>query len=224
MDFSFKSRQIAQLRAKFRNLSNVIWISDWIESLPLLGIGSFDLTICLGVIHHIKNPEKGTSILRDSQRISGGANLMVYGKYGRAGIYHMQELMKKVNMGVSIIHEELKNAKIVIYSLPDHHWFNSNYYRDHKTMGDVGVYDLILHKRDISYDIKGLYTLIEQGCYNYVNYDNILGMDTMIWRPNKLSRTSVKVLSRSSNLNQMLSGEIISSKMVTHSIYMKNSN
>ena len=56
-DFSKTSMSIAQIRAKSRRLSNIVWVIDWIENLPRLGLGRFDFVGCTGVLHHLKSPQ-----------------------------------------------------------------------------------------------------------------------------------------------------------------------
>ena len=47
---------------------------------------------------------------------------------------------------------------------------NSYVSGDHITMGDVGIYDLLLHKRDVSYDIREAFRFVEMGGYNFVGF------------------------------------------------------
>ena len=44
-DFSKPSMSISQLKVKMRGSSKVVWIIDWIESLPRLGLGKFDFAV-----------------------------------------------------------------------------------------------------------------------------------------------------------------------------------
>ena len=37
-------------------------------------------------------------------------------------------------------------------------------------MGDIGIYDLLLHKRDVSFSVLGLYVWLELGGYNVVRF------------------------------------------------------
>ena len=37
-------------------------------------------------------------------------------------------------------------------------------------MGDIGIYDLLLHKRDVSFSVLGLYVWLELGGYNVVSF------------------------------------------------------
>ena len=157
----------AQFKAKIRGLLNIIWVIDWIESIPQLGIGRFDFISCTGVLHHLKNPQKGLKILSE---LDGAINLMVYGRYGRTGVYHIQKVLRAIIQEDVGIIKEIKYAKSVIDILPGGHWFNHFQFQMDKMMGDVGIYDLLLHKRDISFTVDGLHRWLRQGGYNFVDY------------------------------------------------------
>ena len=90
LDFSSTSMKISQRRARARKLGNIIWIRSWIEDVRFLGLGLFDDFSCSGVLHHLKSPIYGLNILKDQLTNDGGINIMVYGQYGRTGVYQMQ--------------------------------------------------------------------------------------------------------------------------------------
>ena len=52
-----------------------------------------------GVLHHLPDPDEGLRALRDVLRPSGAMRLMVYARYGRAGIYMMQEYCRLLEIG-----------------------------------------------------------------------------------------------------------------------------
>ena len=99
IDFSKESMSIAQHRSSFRGWLKIVWIVDWIEILPRLGLGNFDLAVSTGVLHHLKNPQAGLSTINDAQLSYGGAEIMVYGMYGRTPIYWIQKVMQMINEG-----------------------------------------------------------------------------------------------------------------------------
>ena len=68
VDFSAMSMVIAKKKAVIRRLANILWVNDWIESIPYLGMGNFDLIICTGVLHHMKNPGRGLRKLNEIQK------------------------------------------------------------------------------------------------------------------------------------------------------------
>jgi SAM-dependent methyltransferase len=170
LDFSKTSMLIAQKRAKMRNLNSLIWIIDWIENLPLLGLGNFQLVLCSGVLHHLKNPEKGLKITNDMQSTDGGADVMVYGKYGRTGVYILQTVLSIINKKERSLAGELKNAKAILKALSEDHWLSPNSFGDLVEMTDSGIYDLLLHKRDVSFSVTEVYEWTEKSGYTFVDY------------------------------------------------------
>ena len=170
VDFSKTSMSFAQLKHRIRRTANVVWVISWIENIPLHGLGSFDFVTCTGVLHHLKSPPKGLRILRDIQLPHAGAELMVYGKYGRTGIYQLQDVLRLANIKEKGMIGELSNAKEFLRILPNEHWFYCiNNVTDIK-MGDIGIYDLLLHKRDVAYSIADLHEWVEQSGYHAIDF------------------------------------------------------
>ena len=171
LDFSTTSMRIAQRRARSRTLQNIIWIRSWIEGVRYLGMGVFEELQCSGVLHHLKSPSLGLRILKDNLISDGKMELMVYATYGRTGVYHIQRLMKLMNLGVHEINTELKNTNNTLKVLPKYNWFHkATNIGDHK-YGNIGIYDLLLHKRDVSYSIQTLFEWIERAGLHFVDFD-----------------------------------------------------
>ena len=170
LDFSRESMAIAQHRSTFRGWLNIIWIEGWIESIPRLGLGNFDLAVSTGVLHHLKNPQTGLSTINEAQLSYGGAEIMVYGMYGRTPIYWIQKAMQMINEKEKLIKDEIENAKHVLEKLPKDHLFHTIGIDDHKAMGDSGISDLLLHKRDISFTTTTVYQWLENSGYNVIDF------------------------------------------------------
>ena len=161
---------ISQSKAKMRGSLNIVWINDWLESTLRHGLGKFDLIVCTGVLHHLKNPQKGLSMLNDMEFEHGGAQFMVYGKYGRTGVYQVQELLRNINQQSQSIDDELTSANVILEILPVNHWFHHFTFADTEIFENGGIYDLLLHKRDVSYSIRELHNWLGNGGYNFVDF------------------------------------------------------
>ena len=164
-DISTASMNIAKERARIRGLTNITFIQKSILDFPKTkNMGHFDYITCSGVLHHLEDSDAGLAALKSVLKDKGAMGLMVYGKYGRTGIYQMQDLMRLVNGNEQSMSQKIKNAKGVVESLPASNWFkmSENLAPDHKTFGDIGYYDLFLHSHDRCFDIPGLYTWIEK--------------------------------------------------------------
>src|ERR1700757_2392388 len=62
---------------------------------------TFDQIVCTGVLHHLPDPDLGLWSLRNVLATTGAMHLMVYGTYGRAGIYMMREYCRLLSIGAT---------------------------------------------------------------------------------------------------------------------------
>ena len=220
MDFSPVSKQIAQTRTRIRKLSNILWITDWLESVPFLGINRFDFVVSSGVLHHLKRPSKGLKVLNDAQLDTGGAMLMVYARYGRTGVYHIQNMTRQVNGGAKDISNEIRNTKPLLKTLPDTNWYLKRNSVLDLNINDIEIYDRLLHKRDVCYDVLDLYEVVESGGYKFVEYDSPESRITMSLNPKIFITKMVPAISKKSFLMKQSIGEIFDGMVILHSIYI----
>ena len=89
-----------------------------IESVGELG-ETFDQIVCTGVLHHLADPDAGLRSLRDVLAPDGAMHVMVYGAYGRAGIYMMQDYCRLLRVGSDAA--ELRDLAAVIGALASDH-------------------------------------------------------------------------------------------------------
>src|SRR5215831_13916479 len=164
LDISSASIAVAQKRAEMRGLGNIRWVRESLLDLPRLGLGTFDYINCVGVLHHLDDPDAGLKALVGALKNDGVLGLMVYALYGRTGVYQMQSLLRLVNEGASDAGERLTRTKEILAALPRGNWFKrgEELYSDHQR-GDAGTYDLLLHSRDRAYTVGELYDWIEDG-------------------------------------------------------------
>jgi 2-polyprenyl-3-methyl-5-hydroxy-6-metoxy-1,4-benzoquinol methylase len=80
---SSASLAIAKKRAEIRGLTNIAWIHDSLLNLGRLGLGKFDYINCVGVLHHLENPDDGLRAL-----------LEVLGRGWRARAHGVRDLRK----------------------------------------------------------------------------------------------------------------------------------
>ena len=112
-------RHTRDLQRKY-NLENLELHQLPIERVREIG-RSFDLVVCTGVLHHLPDPDHGLRALRDVLRPSGAMRLMVYARYGRAGIYMMQEYCRLLEISASAtdLRESRRHARSVAGGPPD---------------------------------------------------------------------------------------------------------
>ncbi len=160
LDLSTASIAIARQRAAVRGLHNIRFIHDSLLGLPALDVGQFDYINCAGVLHHLAEPDAGLRALLAVLKAEGALGIMVYGEYGRTGVYQLQSLLRLLNQNETDTQRKVANARVVLANLPRSNWFKraeTDLYLDHKNLGDSGVFDLLLHPQDRAYTIEQVY-------------------------------------------------------------------
>src|SRR5712672_1191224 len=158
LDLSAASRQICEARAKARGLRNIQFLTGSLLDLPSMPIGEFDYIDCTGVLHHLPDPAAGMRALASVLEPDGGIGVMLYGEYGRSGVYPLQELLRTLAPPSMALEDRLAMAKRLIRFLPTTNLFRRNpYLNDHVTGGDAGLYDLLLHSCDRAFTVPVRY-------------------------------------------------------------------
>lgn len=160
IDLSTASRAVCEARAKARGLRNITFHTGSLLDLPNMGLGEFDYIDCTGVLHHLPDPAAGMKALSAMLHSEGGMGVMLYGQYGRTGVYPLQEMLRTLAPLSQTIEDRIAMAKRLIRFLPTTNLFRRNpYLNDHVTGGDAGLYDLLLHSIDRAYTVPEIGTL-----------------------------------------------------------------
>lgn len=149
---------------KQHNMQNVSTHKLPIEEIATLG-KSFDLVISTGVLHHLPDPVEGLKALESVLRTDGSMYLMLYGKYGRDGIYYIQDLLRRIGLDASSVSAaELLSIRRLIRSLPAFHPLSakSHFLRNFE-FGDEELVDLFLHPQDRGYSVPDITDFLDQG-------------------------------------------------------------
>jgi len=224
VDFSKASMEIAQKRAEKRGLKNITWVLDSLLNIPKLNLGKFDFINCSGVLHHLQSPPEGLKILQESLTKTGGMHIMIYAKYGRTGVYQVQEIMKMVNEGVSNRVEEIMNGKSILNILPPSNWFMKaqELIGDHIHFGDVGLYDMFLHKQDRAYSIPEMHEFVMDAGLYFVDFT--VSTDRLALRIDNYIKdfSLLQKLKRMDIIKQQAICELIIGNIIKHSVYLSN--
>ena len=163
LDISTASRQICESRAKARGLRNINFLTGSLLDLPTMPIGQFDYIDCTGVLHHLPDPAAGMRALASVLNPDGGMGVMLYGEYGRSGVYPLQELLRTLAPTSMALEDRIAMTKRLIRFLPTTNLFRRNpYLNDHVTGGDAGLYDLLLHSCDRAFTVPDIGTMAQQ--------------------------------------------------------------
>ena len=163
LDISTASRQICEARAKARGLRNINFLTGSLLDLPSMPIGQFDYIDCTGVLHHLPDPAAGMRALASVLNPDGGMGVMLYGEYGRSGVYPLQELLQTLAPRSMALEDRIAMTKRLIRFLPTTNLFRRNpYLNDHVTGGDAGLYDLLLHSCDRAFTVPEIGTMAQE--------------------------------------------------------------
>ena len=164
LDLSGPSQAVARARAEVRRLENIRFVTGSLLDVARGAPGPWDYIDCCGVLHHLEDPDAGLRALADQLAPDGGIGVMVYGEYGRIGIYHMQDMLRAIAPAGEVPDaERVATAKRLAENLPNTNWLLRNgLVRDHVGGGDPGVYDLFLHSRDRAYRVPEVADFVAQ--------------------------------------------------------------
>ncbi|MBT5845932.1 MAG: class I SAM-dependent methyltransferase [Verrucomicrobiales bacterium] len=223
LDMSSASVAMAKKRAETRGLNNITWMQESLLDIPKLDLGEFDLINCIGVLHHLADPDEGFRCIASVLKDSGAMSLMVYGKYGRTGVYQMQELMRFVNDGEENPQEKVENCKKVLSYLPEHNWFKRGESKndDHITKGDVGIYDLLLHSQDRAYSVPEVYEFVAKQNLHLLDFYERRGLGKFSYSPDSFLKDPVLLekISAMDIIQQRAISELVSGGTPTHCFY-----
>jgi SAM-dependent methyltransferase len=155
LDISAAARRTAEARALARGLTNIAFVTGALEDLPSLGIGPFDYIDCCGVLHHLDDPAAGLRALAAVLDERGGMGLMLYGEYGRTGVYPMQAMLRDLG-GDLPLKRTVTLARQLMAALPKTNWLRHNPYLGDHERSDAELVDLFLHSRDRAFTVPQL--------------------------------------------------------------------
>ena len=129
-----------------------------IEEIPSLN-QKFDLVMSTGVLHHMDSPKVGMKALADVMRPDAVAAIMLYARYGRAGVELMQAVFRE--MGLRQDEESLQMVKAAVASLGPSHPLQGYISIAPDLNFDAGVVDTFLHGRDVSFTVDDCLDLVQ---------------------------------------------------------------
>ena len=147
-----------------RFLKNSYGLSNLeLHHLPIEEAGTlnrnFDLVICTGVLHHLADPKKGLRALARCLRADGVAALMLYARYGRAGVEILQALFR--DLGLKQDEASLLVVKETLAALPKDHPVRGYLGLAPDLQFDAGLVDTFLPGRDRSYTVDDCLELLD---------------------------------------------------------------
>ena len=175
IDISDKSLLIANKLKKLKKLQNIKFQKHNIMN-GVKTLGKFDLVLCMGVLHHLSNPDKGLQMLTKTMKNDGVIFLYLYGKLGG----HKRMLNKEIisilldkkksnyNLGIKLV-RDLDLNKF------DYGW---NLKFKNKKEEDALIVDSLLHANEFLYDCKDIDNLFKKSnLYGYAIFGITAGTE-----------------------------------------------
>jgi SAM-dependent methyltransferase len=188
IDISRAALAHEQRLKEHHQLANLTLLHCPIEQAASLG-KSFDFIACQGVLHHMPDPPAGLRALGNVLRTDGVIAIMLYAKYGRTGVYMLQDLFRMIGIeqtpqGVSIVRETLSHLHA------DH---PVQTYLRHATdlTTDAGLVDTFLHRRDKCYSTADCLALVNEAGLAFQGWDQ-----NFFYYPDGIFQTAPSLLQR----------------------------
>jgi|TARA_R110002072_G_scaffold3759_20_gene26899 SAM-dependent methyltransferase len=217
LDLSSASRAIAQARIAARGLAaQVTFVSGSLLDLPQLGLEDFDYIDCCGVLHHLADPSAGLAALAGALAPGGGLGIMVYGEYGRAGLYPLQAALRQLGAGLSLA-EKITQAEQLLTELPATNGFSRNPFLGDHQRGPAELVDLLLHPQDRAYTVPQLQDWVHGVGLTIAGFIEPLRYDPRLYLtdPDLRARAAALPLPEQAALAERLAGN-----MKTHTLYL----
>lgn len=152
-------------------LSNLTLHQGRLEDITSFG-KEYDFIDVSGVLHHLPDPVSGLRALGSALKPHGTIAIMVYGQYGRTGVYMMQELFRL--MGLQQNEQGVAMVKQTLGALPKDHIVKNYVARTLDLKYDAGLVDTFLHQQDRAYTVAQSLDFVKQAGLSFMGWwDNI---------------------------------------------------
>ena len=195
-----------------------------IRQLPIERVGelgkAFDYIVCTGVLHHLPDPDTGLKALHEVLKPEGAMHLMVYARYGRTGIYMMQEFCRR--LGIQAADTAISDLANSLKTLPPGHPLEYLLRVAPDFQNAAELADALLHPRDRAYSVPEVFEFIKKAGLVFgrwirqAPYDAHCGIMTGIPQSSRLLQLSLP--------EQYAAVELFRGTMVRHSliVYQKH--
>jgi SAM-dependent methyltransferase len=128
-----------------------------IETVADLG-QSFDMIVCTGVLHHLADPDAGVRGLKSVLAPEGAMHLMVYARFGRTGIYMIQEFARR--LGIAPTSEGIAELAQSLKLLPAYHPLVPLLRGSPDFQNEAGLADALLNPNDRPYSVDEFFDFL----------------------------------------------------------------
>ncbi len=228
LDISEASLETAQARIEARNLGGVRWVQASITEIPELDLGRFDYINCIGVLHHLPDPDVGLRCLRSVLADDGSMGLMLYGRHGRRHVYVVQQMMQLLCGEDPDLASQLQVTRSALDDLGKTGIISVG--KDmRKRLGrpefDTYLVDTYLHQQDRPYSVTEIYEFLsaaDLALASFTNFFSTGGLATPLDYDPSLYFNDPAVIERALGLSRCdreQLAEILCSSLSMHAFY-----
>ena len=221
IDLSEKALETAQRRIEKSGIKEQFRGSITFKHMPLETAvnleGTFDLINCVGVLHHLPDPNAGIKALANKLAEGGIMHIFVYGELGRWEIQLMQRaiaLLQGEQRGDYI--DGVKVGRDVFNCLPETNrlvkrekerweWENKR---------DESFADMYVHPCETDYNVETLFDFINCSGLEFIGFSN-----PDVWQIDRLLGQSEDLMNRVKNLSDLERYrliEVLDPEQITH--------
>jgi SAM-dependent methyltransferase len=129
----------------------------------------FDFIVSHGVLHHLPDPAAGLRVLGQLLRPEGVIALMVYARYGRVGVYMLQDLFRL--LGLEQTEQGVATVKDTLSVLGPHHPVRRYLQLALDLDTAPGLVDTFLHRLDHSFTVGDCLEMVSQAGLAFQGWD-----------------------------------------------------
>ena len=161
--------------------------------------GEFDFINCVGVLHHLPEPEKGIKALAKKLAPGGLLHIFVYAELGRWEISLMQKAIALLQGDKRGDYRDgVKVGREIFANLPE----NNRILKQEKERWslenhrDEAFADMYVHPQEIDYNVETLFELIDASGLEFVGFSN-----PKFWQLDRIIGKSNELMSRAKSLS-----------------------
>lgn len=161
--------------------------------------GEFDFINCVGVLHHLPEPDKGIQALAKKLKPGGILHIFVYAELGRREISLMQKAIALLQGDKQGDYRDgVKVGRDIFANLPE----NNRLLEQEKKLWslenhrDEAFADMYVHPQEIDYNSETLFDLVDASGLDFVGFSN-----PKYWQLDRLVGESSDLMSRAENLS-----------------------
>jgi 2-polyprenyl-3-methyl-5-hydroxy-6-metoxy-1,4-benzoquinol methylase len=161
--------------------------------------GEFDFINCVGVLHHLPEPEKGIQALAKKLKPGGILHIFVYAELGRWEISLMQKAIALLQGDKKGDYQDgVKVGRDIFANLPENNRIlkQENERWKLENHRDEAFADMYVHPQEIDYNVETLFELINTSGLDFVGFSN-----PKYWQLDRLIGKSVELIERAKNLS-----------------------